>query len=272
MKYSWNARANLEGDGHRRFMAQGSREATEFTLGKILSRHFWYTNFWVPDPRSPAPPPRSSNASLDNPPPLAQSFPSITPTPAPTPAAGLTLADDPAVYHTMAEAVQAAPPGAHIRLLPGVHAGLRLVNPAPGLRVASADAARPAEVRGAGGSAVLAMNAVDCTFADLVLWAPGHAAVETVMSRGIRVSGCVLQNVAHAVSDPSHLVCPRGVGASRERTARGAARYRGGWGTRSRPSGKAAEGTFGGYENGWKRPGVVDSGWGVVVGGGRGFH
>ena len=36
---------------------------TKFTIGKILSGHFWYTNFWVPDPPFPAPN-TPSNATL----------------------------------------------------------------------------------------------------------------------------------------------------------------------------------------------------------------
>ena len=30
-----------------------SREQTKFTVGKIRSRYFWYTHFWVPDPPPP---------------------------------------------------------------------------------------------------------------------------------------------------------------------------------------------------------------------------
>ena len=36
-------------------------------MGKILSGHFWYTNFWVPDPPFP---PRPPNTSLPPAPPL----------------------------------------------------------------------------------------------------------------------------------------------------------------------------------------------------------
>ena len=42
-----------------------SREKTKFPIGKILSGHFWYTNFWPP---SPLPPPRSKDALLPPPP------------------------------------------------------------------------------------------------------------------------------------------------------------------------------------------------------------
>ena len=35
------------------------RKKRHFTIGKMWSGHFWYTNFWVPDP----PPPRSNTAT-----------------------------------------------------------------------------------------------------------------------------------------------------------------------------------------------------------------
>ena len=68
-----------------------------FTVGKIWSGHFWYTNFWVPDPPPPSaplcqpPPPPSAppfmHSPVSDPPPPPAHFPHHVPEP-PPPALG----------------------------------------------------------------------------------------------------------------------------------------------------------------------------------------
>ena len=108
------------------------------------------------------------------------------------------------------DAMLVVQPGAEIRLLPGGHSEMFLVNPPPDLHITSADAQNPAEVHPGRDkrAAIVLMNAAGATVSNLVVNTPHLVGLELVLCQDVTVSGCVFKNAKEMVSDESQLVCP----------------------------------------------------------------